>query len=71
MNQFLNVSNIRSLRCIWKLEIKNWKFRALHGRCGYKFPDGKQGRTVDALVRNGDEGRSVAAIRSGEVPSTL
>ncbi len=30
-----------------------------------------QGRMVDALARNSDEGRGVAAIRFGEVPSNL
>jgi hypothetical protein len=30
-----------------------------------------QGRMVDALARNSDEGRGVAAIRFGEVPNYL
>jgi len=32
---------------------------------------GNQGHMVDALARKSDEGRGVAAIRSGEVPSNL
>ena len=35
------------------------------------FLTGIQERMVDALARRGDEGRSVAAIRFGEVPSNL
>lgn len=33
--------------------------------------DGIQGRMVDALARDSDEGRGVAAICFGEVPSNL
>ena len=35
------------------------------------FPNRKQGYTVDALVLESDEGRSIAAISVGEVPSNL
>ena len=35
------------------------------------FLMGNQGRMVDALAFYGDEGRSVAAISFGEVPSNL
>ena len=38
----------------------------------FKFPKRKfKGRMVDALARKSDEGRGVAAIRFGEVPSNL
>ena len=48
-----------------------WNFRAERGLVISKFPNGKQGRMVDALASKGDEGRSLAAIRFGEVPSNL
>ena len=35
------------------------------------FLMGIQGRMVDALARNSDEGRGVGAICFGEVPSNL
>ena len=38
----------------------------------FRFPNRKfKGRMVDALARKSDEGRGVAAIRFGEVPSNL
>ena len=39
-------------------------------RCA-DFLIGNQERMVDALARKSDEGRGVAAIRFGEVPSNL
>ena len=42
------------------------------GQAVFKFPNRKfKGRMVDALARKSDEGRGVAAIRFGEVPSNL
>ena len=35
------------------------------------FPMGNQEQTMDSLIPRGDEGRGVAAIRFGEVPSDL
>ena len=35
------------------------------------FGNSEEGRAVDALTEEGDEGRSLAAIRFGEVPSNL
>ena len=36
----------------------------------FKFPNGRfKGRVVDALARDSDEGRGMAAISLGEVPS--
>ena len=38
----------------------------------FRFPNRRsKGRTVDALAFESDEGRGVAAIRFGEVPSNL
>ena len=38
----------------------------------FRVPDGNfKERMVDALARKSDEGRGVAAIRFGEVPSNL
>ena len=41
------------------------------GKMVFKFPNRKQGRTVDALTRRSDEGRDMAAISFGEVPYNL
>ena len=38
----------------------------------FRIPNGNfKGRMVDALARKSDEGRGVATIRFGEVPSNL
>ena len=67
---------IPSMRGTSGRALEGWGGRNKQCRCVtqavFRVPNRNfKGRMVDALARKSDEGRGVAAIRFGEVPSNL